>query len=192
MKEAEVLNSKLMGIEYTISLLKKEKKALEKKLEAFLPDRELYQKRYEENYDKFTKGVSLKELPNKELEGLGNSLTIDEIGRLGEQSYYEYLIEILDLDFCEVTWMNEKIESNKSFDFLVKIGKATFYVDVKTTRGNQDNKLYLSKSEIRFAKFRKPNYFVARLSMWDELNRYRAGHFNVKMLHIDKALELTK
>lgn len=193
MNEVNELRSNILGVSHSIKLLERERSKLEKKLSALTSDeKQIYLDKYDTNYRKFTKGIPQSKKPNEAKGVINNNLTIEDIGRLGEESYFNYLNEILDKDFCEVTWMNQEEESNKSFDFLVKIGRATFYVDVKTTRGRVKTKLYISSPEVRFAKSRKPNYFVARLSYWDEMRRFRAGDFNVTMLNLDEALTLSK
>ncbi len=193
MTELNTLRSQLIGIDHSINILEKEKEKINKKiLKLTTCDKELYQSKYNLNYKKFSKGIPQSKKPSKVLPQIGNNLDIEQIGRLGEESYFQYLKDILDLDFCEVEWINEKEETGKSFDFLVKIGRATFYVDVKTTRGRQNAKMYLSRPELNFAKKRKPNYFVARLSYWDDLKRFKANNFNVKMLCLDEAIKLTK
>lgn len=193
MNESNSLRSKIIGIDHSIIILEKEKSKLENKLiKLSSDDKKSYEDKYSINYRKLTKGIPQSKKPNPEIGSIPNNLTYSEVGKLGEESYYKYLKEILDKDFCSIEWINEKEESKKPFDFTVKLGKATFYIDVKTTRGRKNNKIYLSPQELRFAKARKPNYLVARLSHWDDLRRFKAGHFNVTVMNLKEAMKLTK
>lgn len=193
MSKIDSIRDSIKSLDYSIRVLEKEKSKLEKKLlEEASDSSEDYLTKFEYNYDRFMKGVPDSVMKNSEKNTIHNTYSNIELGRLGEEEFNTYIRTILDMEFCEVTWMNEEEESNKPFDFMIKIGRATFYIDVKTTRGKWKTKLNITKSEMKFARSRKPNYFVARLSHWDTKKKFRAGDFNVTILDFDQAVTLSK
>lgn len=107
--------------------------------------------------------------------------TRNKVGEAGEDMFYEYLNLILDDSVCEIFWMNKRSESGEPYDFIVKIGLETFYIDVKATKGPHSNDVYMSNRELEFSK-KIPNYYIARLYEWEtDKGKLRAGNFNVKV-----------
>lgn len=147
-------------------------------------------KDFDANYRLLKIGLTSSRKPNKQCDKIPVNLNWEQLGRAGEIAYQNYLHEILDLNHCQIKWLNQGVESRKPYDFEVTICGEVFYIDVKTTRGNQGVAFYLSEAEIKFAKTVKNNYFVARLSQFDEYKRYKADSFNVKMIDLPKALDL--
>jgi hypothetical protein len=65
---------------------------------------------------------------------------------------------------CEIIWENIQKESFKAFDFSITVAETTFKVDVKATRGEDDNVFYLSIAELEEILQSPTNYFIARLA----------------------------
>lgn len=144
----------------------------------------------DKEYLKLLRGIPSSLKANKVCHQIETGLPIEQLGRAGEIAFQNYLHEILDSSQCEIRWLNQGYESKKPYDFIVKIQTETFYIDVKTTRSDTKHKFFMSDQEIKFARNNKQNYFVARLSQYDNLRRYKADSFNVKMLNLDQALKL--
>jgi hypothetical protein len=107
--------------------------------------------------------------------------TRNKVGEAGEDMFYEYVKLILDPSVTEIIWMNKKSESGEPYDFIIKIGLTTIYLDVKATKGPYSNDVYMSNRELEFSK-KIPNYYIARLYEWEtDRGRLRAGNFNVKV-----------
>lgn len=175
--------------ELSINLIKKEVSRLRKLLTPVL---QFKIKDHEINYKLLSKGLTNSKKPSKNVEKVEASSNLDKIGRAGEIAFQNYLHEILDLKFCSINWVNKVYETKKPYDFEVTIGDKIFYIDVKTTRGSQTTPFYLSGPELKFAKSKKEYYLVARLSQFDELNRYKADSFNVRMIETSKLDGLLK
>jgi hypothetical protein len=137
-------------------------------------------------------GVSNSIKKNKPYEKIPANLKISQLGRLGEIAFQDYLHEILS-DGAVIKWMNQGYESSKPYDFIVTIGNETYFIDVKTTRGEFESDLYLTKHELKFALEHPETYYIARLSQYENSNgNYKAGSFNVKILTFKEAIDLLK
>lgn len=194
-----MLKSKLEGIEYSISLLTKEALRLKSLISKSIKSKPSIttSKSLDKNIDNknlrlLKSGISDKKMPNKICEKIGPNLPLDVLGRHGEIAYQNYLHEILDKSRCKIKWMNQGYESKKPYDFELTLGDHVYFIDVKATRGKFESEFYLSEREIEFAKKNRSNYFVARLSQFDNLGRYKADSFNVTLLTLSQALELIK
>ena len=114
------------------------------------------------------------------------------VGKAGEDRFYEYLKLILDPTVCEILWMNKLHESGQPYDFIIKIGLKVFYVDVKATKGNYLNDVYMSKREVKFSES-IPNYYIARLYEWEtDKGKLKAGNFNVRLSNFEGLVSVLK
>lgn len=149
------------------------------------------------NLKRLTEGVSKdlfkSENPTKSGREDLTGLSIQDVGRLGEESFLNYLDSVLDKDYCTITWVNQFDEKGLPYDFLIKLGDLEYKVDVKTTRGNHSNDIFFSKKEYSFALKNESQYFVARLfENSTDKGKLRAGVFNVKVQTLSEILHLIK
>lgn len=173
------------GLELSCKLIRTEISRLKKTL---IPKPKVLSKLegFDKNYNILMKGVPQSKKPSKVTPKIEANQSLEKLGREGEIAFQNYLHEILDPKYCSIKWMNQGYESKKPYDFEVTICGVIFYIDVKTTRGSQSTKYFISPQELKFVKEKLDNYMVARLSQFDDLRRYKADSFNVKMIsHLD-------
>lgn len=116
---------------------------------------------------KASTGVKIKDWsivrPNRDLKK--HAETIAEVGIIGEKKVNEYLSKLKsDGEIKSFTWLNEFGESYNPYDFKVVYSTDDIeYIDVKTTKGNEESPIYFSKQEIDFIADHENNYYVYRV-----------------------------
>ena len=101
----------------------------------------------------------------------------EELGRRTELIVYWFLQKYIEGDKwsidgfssynvpeCLIGWNNQIRESFKPFDFSIKLNDIEYEIEVKSTRGNEDNVFYLSIKEIEELLLDPEHYFLLRLS----------------------------
>lgn len=81
-------------------------------------------------------------------------------------------------NFCEITWNNEMSETYKPFDFLLAMKDYKYKIDVKATRGDNDNIFYLSIGELEEMISEPESYIIARLAYIEEEQTYQGIPIN--------------
>jgi hypothetical protein len=149
---------------------------------------------FEKNLKLLRIGVTALKKPNKLVPKVPADLTLEQLGRQGEIAFWNYLHEILDTKVCSINWVNKMNETRKPFDFIITICGVEIYIDVKCTRSNFKQQLFLSSQERLFAASNSDRYFVARLYQFDSKadKRYKADSFNVKLLTYDQTIKQFK
>jgi len=97
----------------------------------------------------------------------------NELGKLGEYLVVQYekshLISIGRKDLAEqVSATRDTIGNNAKYDVKSYFGDGRVkYIEVKTTKADENNPFYISESEVRFSEKYSDNYFIYRVYEYD-------------------------
>jgi hypothetical protein len=114
---------------------------------------------------------------------INNYDDIDDDENIDDDISVENDTDILDCPIeyipeCNITWNNESGESFKPYDFSVEMNGVEYRIEVKSTRGAEDNLFYLSIKELEELVNDPDHYLLLRLSFIKEGYRYFGIHFN--------------
>ncbi|MFV0230781.1 DUF3883 domain-containing protein [Empedobacter falsenii] len=92
-------------------------------------------------------------------------LYFQQVGRKGEELIFKYFIGLKSQkEINNIKWLNEIEESYKPYDFEVVSNDGTiYYIDVKTTDFDFDQKLIVSTNEFNFINQNPINYHIYRV-----------------------------
>jgi hypothetical protein len=86
-------------------------------------------------------------------------------GRIGEQMVYEYLLYKYrhQSNSVSIKWENHEVESHLPYDILLTKNGKKHYIEVKSTRTNNQNSFQLSIYQIEAILEHKEYYFIYRV-----------------------------
>lgn len=102
-----------------------------------------------------------------------------EIGRLGELTVYQYLLNEMDQNptVTFVNWCNEDEELGQPYDFEVGVvtedQEFTVYIEVKSTLSSTKEIFEISYPQIKFAQENKDKFHVYRIFNADNPDKVR-------------------
>lgn len=119
-----------------------------------------------------------------------------QVGRLGEQLIYQYLLKKYARTDAKVVWVNKEAETGKPYDLVItksveKSNTVVEYVEVKTSFSMDKLPFEMSIQELMFAEKHGPAYAIYRLigvaagaqpkllEIWDPALGILAGQLNL-------------
>jgi hypothetical protein len=79
---------------------------------------------------------------------------------------------------CKTIWNNESVESYKPYDFSINFRNVEYKIEVKSTRGDEENVFYISVNELEELLKNPDQYFILRLSYIQQFEMYHGIQFN--------------
>jgi hypothetical protein len=86
-------------------------------------------------------------------------------GLIGEQLIYEYLLNKYhdQLDSVSIEWLNKNEETSLPYDILLTENGIQHYIEVKTTRSNNQHTFFLSMNQMKAILEHGDNYHIYRV-----------------------------
>lgn len=82
------------------------------------------------------------------------------------------------IPICGIIWNNQGLESFKPYDFSINFGNTLYKIEVKSTRGDEENVFYISIKELEELLVHPEQYFILRLSYIKQFEKYYGIQFN--------------
>ncbi|CAF1202196.1 unnamed protein product [Adineta steineri] len=114
-----------------------------------------------ENLEQLTKKFNIDDLTHQVLDNRDSTIgsdqvSLDKIGRWGEQWVKEYLhtkyLDKIQSNEIEIQWLNENFEQGKPYDFIIKNleTKRTIYIEVKSTLSYNRQLIPITFNELQY------------------------------------------
>ncbi|CAF1197482.1 unnamed protein product [Adineta steineri] len=114
-----------------------------------------------ENLEQLTKKFNIDDLTHQVLDNRDSTIgsdqvSLDKIGRWGEQWVKEYLhtkyLDKIQSNEIEIQWLNENFEQGKPYDFIIKNleTKRTIYIEVKSTLSHNRQLIPITFNELQY------------------------------------------
>jgi len=79
---------------------------------------------------------------------------------------------------CKTSWNNQSVESFKPYDFSIEFRNVDYKIEVKSTRGDEENIFYISVNELEELLKGPDCYLILRLSYIEKFEIYHGIQFN--------------